>query len=305
MKHRAEFLMISAAMLFAFGGVAAKVLRSADMDAFRLTQIRTTGAALILITFAVLKGKSQLYARKDELKDLIIFGTVGVAAVTSFYFFAIKYLYVSVALVIEFTASICIVLYLRFIKKKQVSPIMWWGIACAFSGLFLLSQIWTGTTLHPLGVAVAFADAFALAIYFLLADRLSQKRSSLSLMSWGIGVAAVFWALVLPWWNFPFEYLTNTYSLEGSLSNYSAPGWALILWIIVVGTVIPYLLTVTGIRELSASTGSVIGMIEPLFAGAIAWWLLSEAFNTTQLIGCAVLLLGIYLADKARAQVAK
>ena len=305
MKHRAEFLMISAAMLFALGGVAAKVLRSADMDAFRLTQIRTTGAALILITFAVLKGKSQLYARKDELKDLIIFGTVGVAAVTSFYFFALKYLYVSVALIIEFTASIWIVLYLRFVKKKQISPLMWWGILCAFSGLTLLSQIWTGTSLHPLGVAVAFADAFALAIYFLFADRLSQTRSSLSLMSWGIGVAAIFWALVLPWWNFPFEYLTNTYSLEGNLSNYSAPGWALILWIIIIGTVIPYLLTVTGIRELSASTGSVIGMIEPIFAGVIAWWLLSEAFNSIQLLGCAVVLLGIYLADKARAQVAE
>ena len=236
---------------------------------------------------------------------MIIFGTVGVAAVTSFYFFALKYLYVSVALIIEFTASIWIVLYLRFVKKKQISPLMWWGILCAFSGLTLLSQIWTGTSLHPLGVAVAFADAFALAIYFLFADRLSQTRSSLSLMSWGIGVAAIFWALVLPWWNFPFEYLTNTYSLEGSLSNYSAPGWALILWIIIIGTVIPYLLTVTGIRELSASTGSVIGMIEPIFAGVIAWWLLSEAFNSIQLLGCAVVLLGIYLADKARAQVAK
>jgi len=295
--------MITAAMGFALGGVAAKILREADMDAFRLTQIRTVGAAIILLTFAVMRGKKQLYARRDELKDLIIFGVVGVAAVTSFYFFAIKYLYVSVALVIEFTASIWIVLYLRFIKKKQVSPIMWVGIACAFSGLFLLSQIWTGTTLHPLGVAVAFADAFALAIYFLFADRLSQTRTSLSLMAWGLGVAAVFWSLVLPWWNFPFEYLTNTYSLEGNLSNYSAPGWALVLWIIIVGTVIPYLLTVTGIRELSASTGSVIGMIEPLFAGAIAWWLLNEAFNTIQLIGCAVLLVGIYLADKARSQV--
>ena len=303
MKHRAEFLMITAAMGFALGGVAAKILRGADMDAFRLTQIRTVGAAIILLTFAIMRGKKQLYARRDELKDLIIFGVVGVAAVTSFYFFAIKYLYVSVALVIEFTASIWIVLYLRFIKKKQVSPIMWVGIACAFSGLFLLSQIWTGTTLHPLGVAVAFADAFALAIYILFADRLSQTRTSLSLMAWGLGVAAVFWSLVLPWWNFPFEYLTNTYSLEGNLSNYSAPGWALVLWIIIVGTVIPYLLTVTGIRELSASTGSVIGMIEPLFAGAIAWWLLNEAFNTTQLIGCAVLLVGIYLADKARSQV--
>ena len=34
MKHRAEFLMISAAMGFALGGVAAKVLREANMDAF-------------------------------------------------------------------------------------------------------------------------------------------------------------------------------------------------------------------------------------------------------------------------------
>jgi drug/metabolite transporter (DMT)-like permease len=302
-KHRAEFLMISAAMGFALGGVAAKILREADMDAFRLTQIRTVGAAIILLAFAFFRGKKQLYARRDELKDLIVFGVVGVAAVTSFYFFAIKYLYVSVALVIEFTASIWIVLYLRFIKKKQVSPIMWWGIACAFSGLFLLSQIWTGTTLHPLGVVVAFADAIALSIYFLFADRLSQTRTSLSLMTWGIGVAAIFWSLVLPWRNFPFEFLTDTYRLEGNLSNYSAPGWALVLWIIIIGTVIPYLLTVTGIRELSASTGSVIGMIEPLFAGAIAWWLLNEAFNTTQLIGCAILLAGIYLADKARSQV--
>ncbi|MFM8673216.1 MAG: EamA family transporter, partial [Candidatus Nanopelagicus sp.] len=129
MKHRAEFLMISAAMGFALGGVAAKVLREADMDAFRLTQIRITGAAMLLLLFAFYKGKKQLYARKDELKDLILFGIIGVSAVTSFYFFAIKYLYVSVALVIEFTASIWIVLYLRFVKKKQISPIMWWGIA--------------------------------------------------------------------------------------------------------------------------------------------------------------------------------
>jgi drug/metabolite transporter (DMT)-like permease len=302
-KHRAEFLLITASMGFALGGVAAKVLREADMDAFRLTQIRSTGAALILLTFAIVKGKDQLRARKEEIKDLILFGIIGVSAVTSFYFFAIKYLFVSVALIIEFTASIWIALYLKFVKKKHISPIMWLGIACAFFGLILVSQIWSGTSLHPLGVAVAFADAFALAYYFITAERLTQTRTSLSLMTWGIGVAAIFWAIILPWWNFPFEYLTKSYSLEGNLSNYNAPGWALILWIVVIGTVIPYLLTVTGIRELSAGTSSVIGMIEPIFAGAIAWWLLNEAFNTVQLIGCCVVLIGIYFADKARQKV--
>jgi len=304
-KHRAEFLLITAAMGFALGGVAAKVLREADMDAFRLTQIRSTGAALILLIFAFIKGKDQLYARRDELKDLILFGIIGVSAVTSFYFFALKYLFVSVALIIEFTATIWIALYLRFIKKKHISPIMWLGIVFAFSGLVLVSQIWSSSTLHPIGVAVAFADAFALAYYFLTADRLTRTRSSLSLMTWGIGVAAVFWAIILPWWNFPFEYLTDTYSLSGNLSEYSAPGWALILWIIIIGTVIPYLLTVTGIRELSAGTSSVIGMIEPIFAGVIAWILLNESLSEIQLIGCAVVLFGIYLADKARAAVVK
>jgi drug/metabolite transporter (DMT)-like permease len=304
-KHRAEFLVIFASMGFALGGVAAKVLREADMDAFRLTQIRSTGAGLILLAFAIIKGKDQLRARKEEIKDLILFGIIGVAAVTSFYFFAIKYLFVSVALIIEFTASIWIALYLKFVKKKHISPIMWLGIACAFFGLILVSQIWSGSTLHPLGVAVAFADAFALSYYFITAERLTQTRSSLSLMTWGIGVAAIFWAIILPWWSFPFEYLTDSYSLSGNLSGYNAPGWALLLWIIIIGTVIPYLLTVTGIRELSAGTSSVIGMIEPIFAGVIAWIILNEALSGIQLVGCAVVLFGIYLADKAKAAVVK
>ena len=292
-------------MGFALGGVAAKVLREADMDAFRLTQIRSTGAGLILLAFAIIKGKDQLRARKEEIKDLLLFGIIGVAAVTSFYFFAIKYLFVSVALIIEFTASIWIALYLKFVKKKHISPIMWLGIACAFFGLVLVSQIWSGSTLHPLGVAVAFADAFALSYYFITAERLTQTRTSLSLMTWGIGVAAIFWAIILPWWTFPFEYLTDSYSLSGNLSEYNAPGWALLLWIVIIGTVIPYLLTVTGIRELSAGTSSVIGMIEPIFAGVIAWIILNEALSGVQLIGCAVVLLGIYLADRAKAAVAK
>jgi drug/metabolite transporter (DMT)-like permease len=304
-KHRAEFILISAAMGFALGGIAAKVLREANMDAFQLTQIRTTLAALILLTIILLRNKSQLRATKSEIKDLVIFGIIGIAAVTSFYFFAIKYLYVSVALIIEFTAPIWIVLYLRFIKKKSVPATMWWGIAFAFSGLLLISQIWSGSSLHPLGVFVAFLDALALALYFIFADRLSQTRTSLSLITWGMSVAAIFWAVILPWWNFPFEFLTNTYSLQGELSNYTAPGWVLVLWIVVIGTVIPYFLTVTAIRGLSASTSSVIGMIEPIFAGVIAWWLLNEAFTTIQLLGCAVVLIGIYLADKARNMASK
>ena len=303
MKHRAEFFLITAALCFAVGGVAAKVLREADLDAFRLTQIRITSAALILLIIALIKGKKQLAVKRSEIKDLVLFGVIGIAVVNSFYYFALKYLYVSVALIIEFTAPIWIALYLRFVKKKNISRTAWVGIFCAFSGLVLISQVWTGKSLHPLGVIVAILDALALAYYFLTADRLGQKRSSLSLTTWGMGVAAIFWAIALPWWNFPFEFLTQTFSLSGELSRFSAPGWALILWIVVTATVIPYLLTVAAIKELSAGTSSVIAMLEPILAGVIAWILLNEAFTNIQLFGCAVVLFGIYLADKARQRI--
>lgn len=303
MKHRAEIFLITAAFGFAAGGVAAKVLREANLDAFRLTQIRITSAALILLIIALIKGKKQLAVKRSEIKDLVLFGVIGIAVVNSFYYFALKYLYVSVALIIEFTAPIWIALYLRFVKKKNISRTAWVGIICAFSGLVLISQVWTGKSLHPLGVIVAILDALALAYYFLTADRLGQNRSSLSLTTWGMGIAAIFWAIALPWWNFPFEFLTKTFSLSGELSRFSAPGWALILWIVVTATVIPYLLTVAAIKELSASTSSVIAMLEPIIAGVIAWILLNEAFTNIQLFGCAVVLFGIYLADKARQRI--
>jgi drug/metabolite transporter (DMT)-like permease len=305
MKHRAELFLVTAAMGFAVGGIAAKILREANLDAFRLTQIRITAAALILLTIALIRGKEQLYVKRSEIKDLVLFGIIGIAVVNSFYYFALKYLYVSVALIIEFTAPIWIALYLRFVKKKNIPLSAWVGIGCAFLGLVLISQVWSGESLHPLGVFVAILDALALAFYFLTADRLGQTRNSLSLTTWGMGIAAIFWAIALPWWNFPFEFLTQTFTLSGELSRYSAPGWALILWIVVTATVIPYLLTVAAIRELSASTSSVIGMIEPIFAGVIAWLLLNEAFTNIQLLGCAVVLIGIYLADKARGSVSK
>ena len=303
MKHRAEIFLITAAFGFAAGGVAAKVLREANLDAFRLTQIRITSAALILLIIALIKGKKQLAVKRSEIKDIVLFGVIGIAVVNSFYYFALKYLYVSVALIIEFTAPIWIALYLRFVKKKNISRTAWVGIICAFSGLVLISEVWTGKSLNPLGVIVAILDALALAYYFLTADRLGQNRSSLSLTTWGMGIAAIFWAIALPWWNFPFDFLTKTFSLSGELSRFSAPGWALILWIVVTATVIPYLLTVAAIKELSASTSSVIAMLEPIIAGVIAWILLNEAFTNIQLFGCAVVLFGIYLADKARQRI--
>ncbi|CAB4581753.1 MAG: EamA family transporter [Actinobacteria bacterium] len=299
-SYRAELFLALGALTFAFNGVISKLVLQGGLSPWHLTEIRTTGGFLATLIYILAKNPRLLRATKRELPALICFGLFAVAAVQALYFISIERLHVSIALIIEFTSPIWIALWLRFVRRRQVSPLMWWGVTVGLIGLVLLAQVWRGMTLDGIGVLAALLSAFAMAFYFLMGESLGKKRSSEVLMVWGLGVAALAFAIALPWWNFPFSYLNTSIDLQGRFANNHLPAWALIIWVIVMGTVVPYFLTLTGLRGLNASTSSVIGMLEPIFAGIFAWWWLSESFNQIQLLGAVVILVGIYLADRSR-----
>ena len=266
----------------------------------RLTQVRCGGAFIILLTYVFLRYREKLRTTKAELPHLAIYGVVGFLAVQALYFVAISRLHVSIALIMEFTAPIWIVIWLRYVKKKYVPPLMWIAIFMAFSGLVLIAQVWRGRTLDPIGVIAALADGIVLATFFLLGEKLAAKHEVETLMVYGFGFATLAMALTLPLWSFPKEIFTQSMDLQGRFSEISLPGWVLITWIIIMGTIIPYLLVVSGLKLLSASTSSVMGMSEPILAGVFAWILLSEKWGSIQLLGGLVVIVGIILADKAR-----
>jgi drug/metabolite transporter (DMT)-like permease len=88
--------------------------------------------------------------------------------------------------------------------------------------------------------------------------------------------------------------------IHGYLAGHLFPGWSLLLWIIVMGTIVPYLFVINGLSLLSASKSSVIGMLEPVLASAFAWIWLSQGWDVIQLIGAVIVLIGIYLADRSK-----
>lgn len=300
---RAEVFLVLGAVAFAFNGVISKLVLTDGLSAWRLTQIRCTGAFAVLLIYVLFQDRKSLKASRQELPWLVAYGVVGFAAVQVGYFIAIARMPISIALIIEFTAPIWIVVYIRFIRKKSVPSMMWISLLLGFCGLLLVGQVWRGLTLNGIGVIAAFVDAFALSAYFLLGEKLVAQRSTSSLIVWGLGIASLVWAIFMPVWKFPFQILTNNINLLGTFKSHALPGWILILWIILMGTILPYLLLLAGLRQLSASTSSVIGMLEPVAAGVFAWWWLDEVLTPTQLMGGAVVIAGIILADRVRRQV--
>jgi drug/metabolite transporter (DMT)-like permease len=299
-RYRGEIYLVIGALFFSFNGVISTLVLD-HLSPFRLTQVRCIGAFAIIFIIVASRNLESLKATRREIPTLVLLGIVGFAAVQAGYFLGIQRgVPLSLVLIIEFTAPIWIVLWIKFVQKKAVPNGMWGGIALAFIGLIFIAKVWDGLTFDLLGIVGALISAFALAVYFLVGSSVGEKRSAQSITVWGLGMAGLTWAIVMPVWQFPFEIFTMQMNLQGIFDGTLVPGWVLIAWIIVMGTIVPYLFVVGGLRRLSPSTSSVMGMIEPVLAGVFAWIWLAQSWAPIQLGGAAIVLVGIYIADKAK-----
>jgi drug/metabolite transporter (DMT)-like permease len=300
-KHRGEFYLVLGAIFFSLNGVIVTLVLD-HMTTFRLAQVRAIGTFFLLFIITFIQDRKSLKAERREIPTLLFYGVFGYAMVQLGYFIGIAQgVPLSLVLIIEFTAPIWIVLWIKFVRKGAVANDMWAAIALSLLGLIFVAKVWEGFTFDLFGTLGALGAALALAVYFLMSQSQGTKRSAQAMVVWGMGVAGLFWSIILPIWNFPTQIFTTSINLQGRFSDYSAPGWVLIAYIIVFGTMVPYLLVVGGIRRLSASTSSVIGMLEPVLAGAFAWIWLSQSWSAIQLVGGVIVLIGIYIADRAKA----
>uniref|UniRef100_UPI00404A73C6 DMT family transporter n=1 Tax=Candidatus Planktophila sp. TaxID=2175601 RepID=UPI00404A73C6 len=299
-RFRGEIYLILGALFFSFNGVISTLVLD-HMSPFRLVQIRCIGAFTILFLFIVVRNRNSLRATRQEIPTLILFGVIGFAVVQAGYFLGIRRgVPLSLVLIIEFTAPIWIVLWIKFVRKRDVPNAMWGGIALSFLGLFFIAKVWDGLIFDLIGIIGALISAFALAVYFLVGSQVGQTQSAQSMTAWGLGIATMAWTLVMPIWQFPFEIFSKSMNLQGVFDGTFLPGWVLIVWIIVMGTIVPYLFVIGGLRRMAPSTASVVGMLEPVLAGAFAWIWLAQSWALIQLSGAAIVLVGIYIADSAK-----
>jgi drug/metabolite transporter (DMT)-like permease len=207
--HRRPWLgyvmVLSAAVLFAINGVVAKVILDTGLSSLRLTQVRLTGAAVVLVAVLAIVRPDALRVQRRELAFLAAFGIFGLAFVQWLYLFAIHRLELGVALLLQYLAPLLVALWARFVVHRPVRRRLWLALALSLSGLTLVVQVWRGTDtgLSGVGVAAALTGAVAFAAYILLAEHGIERRDAVSLTTWGFVFGAFFFALIQPWWRFP------------------------------------------------------------------------------------------------------
>ena len=293
-------MALGAGTLFALNGTVSKVILKSGLSSLRLTEVRCTGALLGLALILLATRPQSLRTNRRELLYLGTFGVFGVALVQLFYFLAIHRLEIGVSLLIQYLGPLFVALFARFVLKEHVRRRLWVALAFALSGLTLVVDLWHGVSLDGLGVLFSLCSAVTFAGYLLLAERAVGHRDPISLLCYGFLFAAIFWAIVQPWWSFPFDVPGRDVSLLGNLSHLHLPIWALLAWMILLGTIVPFFLIVGSMRHITATRAGILAMVEPVVASLVAYGWLDETLGGTQLVGGAIVLAGIALAQSAR-----
>jgi drug/metabolite transporter (DMT)-like permease len=292
-------LTLAAAALFAVNGSVSTLVLQAGVPATRLTSLRCAGAALALLVVLAIVAPERLRITWREVPFLAVFGVVGIALTQFLYYVAIGRMPVGIALVFEMTAPVLIALYVWLVRREKVRSRLWVSLLLSLSGLVLVAEVWRdGGSLDLVGVAAALVAALCLATYYLMGERGAVTRDPVTLTCWSFVAAAVFWSIAAPWWEFDGAVLDGRVAI--SVGSAQVPLWVLVAWIVVLGAVVPFWLSIAALQHLAPTTAGLVATVEPVFASIVAWLWLEQVLSGWQIAGGAVVLAGIGLAQTAR-----
>ena len=292
-------LTVSAAGLFALNGTVSTLALQAGIPAPWLTALRCGGAAVVLLAVLGVVAPARLRVSWREVPFLAAFGVVGIALTQCLYYVAIGRLPVGIALVFEMTAPVFIALWVWLVRGERVRARLWGALGLSLSGLTLVAEVWTGGGgLDAVGVAAALAAALCLATYYLMGERGTATRDPVALTCWSFVAAGLFWAVAAPFW--PFDAAVLRTSVPVSVGSLELPLWTLVGWIVVLGAVLPFWLSLTALRHLPPTTAGLVATVEPVLASVVAWLWVEQVLSGGQVLGGIVVLVGIGLAQTAR-----
>jgi drug/metabolite transporter (DMT)-like permease len=273
-RPRLGYLLAAvAALMFAVNGSLARYLLDDGIAAADLSQLRVTVAFVLLAGALALVDRRRLRIARADVPRMAWLGFAGVAIVQLSYFLAIERLPISVALVIQFTGPLMVLLWLRFVHGRRLRPSLYWAVALSVAGSALVVQVYRAGSLDGLGVVFSLVAAVTFAIYLIGFERAGHAYDAFTTLAWGLGFATLFWLLVNPLWTFPL----------GDFD--SARNAALALGVVVIGTLAPFLLNVSALRHLPAARVGVVATLEPPLATIVAWIVHGEALTGVQIAG--------------------
>jgi drug/metabolite transporter (DMT)-like permease len=281
------FLVI-ANMAFSAKAVLIKLLYQYNVDTYSIICLRMLIAAPVYISVAI-----WVAFQKDNTpltkKELLSIGGLGIL---SYYissmldFWGLKYISAGVERLILFTYPTMVLVISAMIFKQKITKIQIAAMLLTYIGVVIsfVAEKGIGSQNNLiLGAALIFTCAFTYSFYVIGTGELAKRFGSLKFTSYAVLAATI-------------PTLIQSYCHDGmNIFHFPKEVYHLGISLALIATVVPTFLIVEGIQLVGAGNSGIIGFIGPVWTIFLANWLLYEPISIMQLIGTAIVLLGVFL----------
>lgn len=280
-------LVAGAATSWGAQSVVAKLLLtspSGGLPAISLVSTRTALAFMILALVLVGVKPALLRVSGRDLGRLGLLGVVGVALSNYSYYFALTRIPVAIAALMIYTAPLLVLAATVLIYGEPLRRAEVLAAVVTLAGAALVVRAYEPAALQVnlAGIAASLVTALAFAFYNLWAKTVAPRVSPWTMLAYSLGTAAAFWLpFARPW--------------DVFLAPHSPAVWGGLAIVTVFGTLVPFALYLAGLARISAAHASVTSTVEPVVAATVAFLVLGEILVWPQVVGGALILVGIGL----------
>ncbi len=282
-------LAFASAATFGMSGVLARGLLDTGWSAGAAVTVRVVIAATVLLVPGVLALRGRWHLVRDNAGLITVYGVTAVAGAQLCYFYAVTYMQVSVALLLEYTAPVAVVIWLWLRHGHRPSWLTVLGAGIAACGLVLVLDVISGAELSTVGVLWALGAMVGAATYFVISADEGNGLPGISLAAGGLLVAGVVLIGAGALGVLPFTVSTADAVYDGRPVAWWVP-------VLALGLVTAAFAYVTGIeagRRLGSRLASFVALGEVLAALVFAWLILGELPRFIQLVGGLLVLAGV------------
>lgn len=286
---------IFAAMLWGVSGAFAQFLfREKEFNAEWLVTVRLLISGILMLLFGMLQRNpdiGKIWKDKKDAINLVVFSILGMLTVQYTYFVTILHSNAATATVLQYTGPVFIAIYLALRLKKWPKPIEFLAIGLAMLGTFLLVTHGDITTLNitPTALGWGIASALALAAYTIMPVHLLTRYSPIAIIGWSMLIAGIAMSIIHP-----------PHKLEGI---WDRDTYLVVAFIVFLGTLIPFYIFLTAIKNIGPQRASLLACAEPLSATFIAITYFGVQFHSMDWIGSLCIIITIILLTKIKKKV--
>ena len=265
------------------------VLRS--MGLFTSVFLRFACAALVLLLLLYLRERRLPRLSPRELVLVVGLGLLGITLYNTLFTAGLALVEASRAALIVPTNPAFTALFAALLLKERLGRTRAFGVAlCVLGALWVLARgdPRTFTELQfGVGEMILVLCIFMWSAYTLLGRVALSTLSPLALTAYVMAAGSL--PLALP------------ASMEGGvLGEVTWQGWAAFGYLVLFGTVIPFLWFYEGVKALGAARASQFINLVPPLAVLESVWLLDESISRGTVVGTVLVVAGLYLTNKPR-----